>query len=228
MDYLVLDTETTGLNSGRYHTTLPCSITDNGDEVIQIGGLILNGKLEPVRGFCHYADALLPESGEQALNVHGISLREIRKSLPNVFIEEVVAQNLPQLYSSDVTVIGYNCAFDIRMLMQGLRNFSESFRAFQFTSTALPSKGRWAVDVMKYMPRRRKLVSYSEQLTPARERFYREYGDSLVIDSNCQHLLHESFNHAHNALYDVIETYLLFTEEVLGKRLFREGGTSGR
>lgn len=227
MRYMVVDTETTGLEGCRYHTSLPCTITDNGDEILQIGGLFLDETFNPIKGFCFYCDILRAGVPEAAYNVNGISIREIRKDLPNIFIEEVVHTELPELFEDDLLFIGYNTDFDIKMLRQGLRNSPAEFRLFQPTTSFIPRSGRWALDVMKYMPKRRKLVSYSEQLSTVRERFYETVGPHLQIAFNSERLLKESFTGPHNALYDVVETYLLFKEEVLDKRIFR-GDRFGR
>lgn len=227
MKYMVVDTETTGLEGCRYHTSLPCAVMDNGDEILQIGGLFLDEAFNPIRGFCFYCDILRAGVPEAAFNVHGISIREIRKDLPNIFIEEVVHTELPELFEDDLLFIGYNTDFDIKMLRQGLRNSPAEFGVFQPTASSIPRKGRWTLDVMKYMPKRRKLASYSEQLKIPRERFYETFSQSLPIAFNSERLVQESFTGPHNALYDVVETYLLFKEEVLDKRIFR-GDRFGR
>lgn len=216
---IVLDTETTGLSRRYASLSTPCSLKENGDEVVQIGGLVLNEKFEPCRAFCHYCDCLLPDLSPGAAAVNAIKMEEIRKYIPGIFLEEVCAKLIPELFSNDLLIIGYSVDFDLRMVAQSLRNFCFGFEEFSKVGVKLPSSGKSYLDVMGYLPRRAKLVSHYEALTPFREEFYQRYAGNLSLETNIPELLENSWAKAHNSLFDAIETYLLFLSKNLDKTL---------
>lgn len=220
MKYIVFDTETTGLDKPRAPRNSPCSITDNGDEIIQIGGLMLDEHLEPVKAFCHYCDCLRSESSANAFRAHCIRLEDIRMRLPCIFFEEVLLDHLPEFLESDVTFVGYNSDFDVGMVTQSLRSTGLDFGPCKPIVSRLMKRGRYTLDALAFLPQKVKLVSLHGQLTPAREQFYRDFQGKLPVESNAMDLFRESWNHAHNALFDSIETYLLLKTEVIGKKLF--------
>lgn len=220
MKYLVVDTETTGLNRRRAKLTEPDTLYENGDEVIQIGGIVLNEDLTPSRLFCHYCDCLLPESCKQAFEKHEIRMEDVRKYLSGVFFEEVAIKWIPELFADDAIYIGYNVDFDMRMIAQSSRNFCCDFESVGKVTTRMPRTGRWCLDVMQYLPKRAKLVSFYNQLTDARDEFYRQYAGKLPLETNIPELLEPTWQSAHNALFDSIETYLLFMSQVWNKKLF--------
>lgn len=221
MNYIVIDTETTGLARPRVAFNAPCAITDNGSEVIQIGGLYLDEQLKPAKAFCYYCDCMSPESSAQAFATHQIAMSAIRERLAGVFLEEVVEKHLPELLSDDVTFMGYNSDFDMYMIRNSMRSHARQFAPWQKVTSRLRSSGRWAVDAMAYLPKRVKLSSFYQELTPARERFHSIYGGSLPLETNYPELLLGQMKTAHNSLYDAIETYLLLQSKVFGKSLFR-------
>ena len=221
MHFVVLDTETTGLNRKYSALNEPCSLRDNGDEVIQIGGLLLDERLRPYKAFCHYCDCLMASVPEEASRVHGINIQDVRRYIPGTFLEEVVAEWVPELLSDDVVVIGYNSDFDMQMVAQSMRNFCFDFGKFKKVMTKLPTTGQWSLDVMGYLPKRVKLVSLYDECTEARCDFYQEFRGRLPLESNVPEMLEATWAHAHNSLFDAIETYLVFKTKVLGKKLFR-------
>lgn len=221
MHYVVLDTETTGL--GRKYSVLnePCSLRDNGDEVIQIGGLLLDETLKPYKAFCHYCDCLMASMPEEVSRIHGIDIQEVRKYIPGTFLEEVVAVWVPEILASDVVIVGYNTDFDMQMVAQSMRNFCFDFGKFEKVMSRLPARGQWTLDVMGYLPKRVKLVSHYDDCTEARKEFYRTNCKKLPLESNVPEMLEATWAHAHNSLFDAIETYLVFKTKVLGKKLFK-------
>lgn len=219
MTYLVADTETTGLVR-KADLNSACSLYDNGDEIVQIGGLLLNADMVPVRAFCHYCDCLLPESVSQAYNKHGIRMSSVRQYVPNIFFEEVALKLIPELFSDNLIVIGYNTDFDVKMIAQSLRNFSADFDNLRKVTARVPKSGRWQLDVMKYLPTKAKLVSYYSRLSHARDSFFNKYAGNLVLETNAPELLERTWQSAHNSLFDAIETYLLFITEVWNKKIF--------
>lgn len=220
MDYIVFDGETTGLARIQGAINNPQSLKGNGDEIIQIGGIILDESFTPKRMFCHYCDCLLPGIDTEASAINRIDMSMVRQQVPNVFIEEVVETLVPELCSDNVTLIGYNIDFDINMMAQSLRDAVIKWKPLNKVSTRIPRQGRNAIDVMKYLPKRVKLVSFYDALTEPRNTFYRLYADKLTIETNCVEMLEETWSSAHNSLFDSIETYLLFMDQILGKKLF--------
>lgn len=216
---VVFDTETTGLTRRYASLSTPCSLKENGDEVVQIGGLVLDEKFEPYRAFCHYCDCLLPEVSSGAAAVNNISMMEVRKYVSGMFLEEVCAKLIPELFSENVLFIGYSVEFDLRMVAQSLRNFCFGFEDLKKVSVKIPTSGRSYLDVMEYLPRRAKLTSHSEALTPYRNEFYHRYAGKLTFETNAPELLEGSWASAHNSLFDSIETYLLFRSKNLDKTL---------
>lgn len=220
MNYIVFDTETTGLNRRRAKLNEPGTLFENGDEVIQIGGVILDNSLNPKKLFCHYCDVLQAESHEGAREVHGILLDDIRATLPNVYLEDVLLRWVPEFFSDDVVFIGYNSGFDIQMVAQTLRNFCFDFEGIQKVTTRMPQSGRWQLDTMAYLPKRVKLTSLYSQLTDARNAFYAAYANRIPLETNNPEMLEPTWRGAHNSLFDAIETYLLFKDRIWQKKLF--------
>lgn len=219
MMYLCFDTEATGLVRRRGTLHEACSVAESGDEVIQIGGIVFDEFLVVHRAFCHYCDALVPESKPEARAVHGICLDDIRKVLPGIFLEEVIWKLIPEFFLEDVTYTGYNVDFDMQMVAQGLRNFSFPFEKCTPVMGRLYTSGRHTFDVMKYLPRKSKLIQFSRELTPSRKRFFKEYAGKLPFETNAPDLFIASWEHNHNALYDAIETFLLLKEKIWGQKI---------
>lgn len=225
MKYLVVDTETTGLSACTVSSTQPTGVGTIGSEVLQIGGLVLNDNAEVESAFCHYCDCLAPHSSLKAFNVHGISIEKVRKYIPNIFLGEVLTDWVPEIFYHDVVLIGYNVNFDIRMIVQSLRNFPTSFVECSHVVTKIPKVGRHYIDVMEFQSHRNKLVQYHSRLNGAREKFFKDHVGTLPLYTNVPELLEGTWEKAHNALFDSIETYLLFMETVWNKKVFRSGIT---
>lgn len=219
MKLVVLDTETTGLSRAVAPHGTPCAISGIGSEVIQIGGLVLDHKANPVRAFCHYCDCMAPEMSEDARKVNKLSLARIREFVPNVFPEDVLLTRVPELLADDVVVIGHNISFDLQMLSQSTRNCFPSFSGWPRVMCRVPSKGRALLDTMSYFSHRRKLSSFYDEVTPLRKVFYARYGETLPFDTNCPDLFYGDKVDHHNALFDSIETYLVFQYHIWGKKV---------
>ena len=217
---LVYDVEATGLRVKYTGLSEPCSITDGGDEILQIGGLVLDEKMDPVRAFCHFCDTVTASSSAEAYATHEIKLEEIRDRLCNVFVEEVITTRCPEMLADDTVFIGYNTDYDLRMTATGLRNIPGLFKQPAQVTTRINRKGRQYVDLMKYYPERRKLVQRVASLQDRRDAFFSQYGHKLPFETNYPELFLEQWGRSHNALWDVIDTYLLFKEEVWRKKLF--------
>ena len=219
MRYIIYDTETTGVSKMYHKLHLPCSLKEQGSEVVQIGGLICDDTLTPIKAFCHYCDCLAADIPEDVKRVTGISMFEIRQYVPNIFLEDVLTSNLPEFFENDVIFCGYNEPFDMAMVSQSIRGLYPTFSTNGKIMFKIPNSGRWELDVLQYLPKRVKLVSFKKELTPVREEFHRQYAKSLDVFTNAPELFKEGWAHEHNALYDAIETYLLLKYKLLGKKI---------
>ena len=126
MKFIFLDTETTGLEKDKVISKNNSNgIREQlvkGDEVIQIGGLITDNNLNPIRLFCHHCDTTVCSMSKQAMNVHGISMEFLREHVKDIYLEEVIENEIKELYEDDILSIGYNPYFDITMIKQTLRD----------------------------------------------------------------------------------------------------------
>lgn len=219
MRYIVCDVECTGLTRLSGDIYQPLSVSKSGSEVIQIGGLILDERFNPTKGFRHYCDCMVAHSDARAYAVHQIDLREVRRLVGGIFLEEVLCCWIPEFYDENVTFIGYNTMFDMQMVRQSTREFPVEFIMPKRVLSKFPQQGRHFVDVMDFVPgTRRKLVSFRGYLEPLFQEFQQKYASRLRIESNYSSQLTDNFS-AHDALYDSIMTYLLFHDLVLGKRI---------
>lgn len=221
--FIIFDTETTGLaKQPPSELYVPASITNRGSEICQIGGIILDDRMVPLKLFCHYCDIVPAESSKGALETHGIHMFQVRKYLLGQYLPEVLMSYLPQFFAEDVIFVGYNVEFDLTMVAQSLANSPISFRWNPLKTTLVPKKGRHSIDVAGYMrigSRYRKLSSFEEELKPLREAFLNKYIDSLYVETNCIDLLQGSWNQAHNAFFDALSTYILWGERLWKKKL---------
>ncbi|WP_394862397.1 3'-5' exonuclease [Paraclostridium bifermentans] len=101
MKYFVFDTETTGLYAN--------------DEVIQFSGLLFdeNKELLDVVNFYCNSSKLIPKEVEA---VHGLSNKVLNELSGGLFFEDKIMR-YPWLYNpKGIVFIGYNVAFDIKMV----------------------------------------------------------------------------------------------------------------
>lgn len=221
--FTFFDTETTGLskvNTGVL--TTPTAITGRGSEVIQIGGLFTDEKMNPLRLFCYYCDAVAAASHHNAYIAHNIDLREVRSQIPSVFLPEVMTTYLPEFFVDDNIFVGYNVDFDITMVQQSLANSPLKFSVSRLQGNIIPRHGRHSVDVAEYVKLSntyRKLTSFREELTPLREEFMSTYGGALQVDTNCHDMLARTWNRAHNSFFDSLETFLLWRSRIWKKKV---------
>lgn len=226
--YMVLDTETTGLRTISDAEALksPSSIFSHGDEVCQIGGIFLTQQMQPFRFFCYYCDVVRADSSPGALATHGIAMCDVRKYIAGQYLPEIVQKYLPELLAPNVGFIGYNTEFDMCSIRQTLANSVGDFTWSPLKTPVIPKRGRVSIDVVPYVMAnnggkayRRRLSSFDAELAKSRENFLIAYGNSIPVEHNCPELLSEAMINAHNALYDAINTYLLWVERVWRKKL---------
>lgn len=220
--FIVLDTETTGLERSGVPLEEPSTLKVRGSEVCEIGGIILDQEMIPQQFFCYYCDVVAPECDEGAKNVTGLSMQELRKYVRGVFLPEILVSNLPEFFYDSAVFIGYNVEFDMEMIKQTLFNSPITFTWSSNKSSILPRKGRISVDVMEYVRcagHRRKLKSFEDELEVSRNRFLDKWTDKLSVQTNCPELLSEQWNRGHNSFYDALNTYLLWGDRVWKKKL---------
>lgn len=216
MNFLFLDTETTGLERG--------SEVTRGDEVIQIGGVLTDENLIPLRVFDYLCDTTKISMSPQAQRVHGLSMQYIRSQVRDIYLEEVINQYLPELYTSkDLITVGHNIRFDIDMIWQTLRDCSKKpLFGSEVQPPLLPKQGRYYIDTVPYFMRktpngafRQKLSTLSKKYTTEFEQFL-DNTPSGIYSTNYERVGRPNL---HNALVDSIYCYIIFKEQVWKTRL---------
>lgn len=221
--FIVFDTEGTGLNRqalGKLNE--PAAVTSRGSEVCQIGGIILNERMMPLKMFCHYCDTVVADSPTAAYNVHGISQRDVRRYLIGQFLPEIMTQYLPEFFYSNVVFIGYNSEFDMTLVAQSLANSPIDWKWKPLHASIIPKRGRVSVDVAEYVKQGsayRKLSSFENELTTQRLQFLSYYERRVQIETNCIELLQGTWERAHNSFFDAVNTYLLWGDRIWKKKL---------
>lgn len=220
--FISFDTETTGLRKCTSpDLNTPAAITARGDEMIQIGGLILNNDMKPTKLFCHYCDTVLADSSEGALNVHGISQRNIRDYLLCKYPAEVMHEYLPEFFYDDVIFLGYNVEYDMSMVAQSLANSPGTFEWKKARGSIVPKHGRYSINVADFVMndgKYQKLSTFVDWLEPYREQFFNRYSH-LKLQTNCIELLSGEWEKAHNSFFDALNTYLIWGEKVWKKKV---------
>lgn len=107
MNFLVFDTETTGLGAH--------------DEVIQFAGFLLNENLAPIKLYNFYCDTQ-QEISEGAYKVHQISKAKLKELSGGYTFEDNFYKLLDYIRELDVCWVAYNCPFDRRLINQTLKN----------------------------------------------------------------------------------------------------------
>lgn len=224
--FLVYDTESTGLKFAETDLSVPASLRHRGDEVCQIGGLLLDERMEPTKLFCHYCDTVKVDCDPTAQKVNGIYMEEVRKYVRCQYLPQVLQERVPEFFADDIIFIGYNVEFDQRMVGQTLSNSDVSFTWSPFKGSIIPKTGRWSVDVSDFFKRvasgnrsyRQHLSSFVQELEGPREEFFQCYG-AMEVETNCLELLAPSWKQAHNSFFDALNTFLLWRDRIWRKKL---------
>lgn len=227
--FIVYDTETTGLKKAEGDITLPSGLRSRGDEVCQIGGIVLDERMEPQRLFCHYCDTVKIDCDRAAQQVNGIYMDEVRKYVRCQYLPNVLHDRVPEFFWSDTIFVGYNIDFDQTMVQQTLANTGIPFEWSPLIGSIVPKHGRWAIDVSEYFKQTgnvargkgsyyRRLSTFDKELEPSRQEFYTRYG-AMEVETNCMELFAPSWQQAHNSFYDALNTFLLWRDRVWRKKL---------
>lgn len=221
--FIVFDTETTGLQrQPRSSLHTPASITSRGDEVCQIGGIILDSNMRPQKFFCHYLDTVAADSPQSVAAVHGIYQRDVRRYVAGQFLPEVMTKYLGEMLFDDVIFIGYNVEFDMDLVAQTLANSPISWTWKPVKGSIVPKRGRHSVDVSEFLKvgsSYKKLSSFEKELFTLRTQFLSFYENRLGVDTNCIQLLEKTWDKAHNAFFDSVNTFLLWGDRIWKKKL---------
>lgn len=225
MKFIFLDTETTGMRKDEILTRDTAAgkreYLQKGDEVIQIGGLITDANLNPIRLFCHHCDTTVSGMEKKALEVHGISMEFLRSYVKDIFLEEVIENELPELYEDDIVTIGYNIDnFDIVMIKQTLRDSEhQPYFGVPVINSIIPSNGKYTLDLVPFFIKNfngRYVRQRLEVLAKKRKNEYYQFLESyskLPLSTNIP--LEKAFPNgigSHNSMYDSIICYLLMKE----------------
>lgn len=222
--FAIIDTETTGLDKlSDKNLNIPASIYSRGDEVCQIGGLICDSSMKVEKAFCYYCDTVKADSSAGALNVHGISMQQVRQYVAGEFLPVVLYKYISELLWDNTVFIGYVAGYDMTLIRQTLANSALRFDWKVLTEPVLPKTGRYMIDVGNYFKiknRYRKLASFEDSLRESRDNFLNTEGDRLDLLTNCQQLISPLIMNNHNSFYDALNTYLLWSERVWKKKVF--------
>lgn len=226
--FIVFDTESTGLKRTTVDLSIPSGMRARGDEVCQIGGLILDERMEPQRLFCHYCDTIAVESDAKAFEVHGISMKEVRQHVRCQYLTNVLYDHVPEFFWNDIMFVGYNVEFDMEMVAQTLSNSDVEFKWTPLKGNIVPKTGRYSIDVAEFYRQNstrnkgstfyRRLSSFEKELEQPREEFFVRYG-YLEMQTNCMEMLAPTWDKAHNAFFDALNTYLLWRDRIWRKKL---------
>lgn len=208
MNYFIFDTETTGIGAGAVLDKKSFSV---GDEVIQFAGLLLDEslRLKKVISFhCYTAVPIHPEA--QAVN-HLDHQKLMKYSGGRTF--EDFFLNQPDLHSKDLTWIGYNVKFDIRVVNNTLKQNGLAEYDFGTCVKTLRSgvEGRHYFDLLELFAMKNsgikiKLVQAARSLSYTEQQINTMYGKLLQLTNSKSDLTF------HDALYDSLVTWLLLVQ----------------
>lgn len=200
MNYIIFDTETTGLKSN--------------DEVIQFSAIVCNSAFRVIgaENFFSYSIVSI-DPGAQA--VHGISREKLYVLSGGKGFEEQFYKFTKKYVTDDTVWIGYNISFDKRLINQTLQNGGEPpFEFGQETKrlgVASVAPGRWYFDAMKPIsaamrsPRSLKLADAGKALA----KYYKPGQVEAMFDTLCKKIGVNTDAQFHSALYDSFVTFLL-------------------
>ena len=209
---IFFDCETTGL--------VRSNVLGVGDQVAQIGGMICDDNFIPLRVFMYFCDNLKAEVCEEAQKVNGLSMEEIRKYIPDVFLSQVLKEKLPEFFEDDVRFFGYNTNFDMSMVDATIYDSGVNVDWGKAVVNVLPTKGHSNVDVAQYC---RVGSSYKklEKIINVNSEIFREFYagiSDIDFDCNVPELIKDLGMHC--SYIDSICTYLVWMRDVWKTRVF--------
>lgn len=204
MNYFIYDTETTGLGAK--------------DEVIQFSGFLLNEewKLKSVVNFYSYTQVAITEGAARVNQMNHGKLWELSDGKT---FEEQIFDHSWLFEEEDVVFIGYNVAFDNRLVNQTLkRNGFPEIDFGKSTCSLKVNRGRYHFDLMQAMAsifnqgKRMKLTKAVELLTRAQQqRMDQIYDNVFKTYGKSEKLTGEILSKFHNSLYDSFVCWFLIS-----------------
>lgn len=199
MNYLIFDTETTGLTSR--------------DEVIEFAGFLVDEHLKLKTLYLCYCDTLVSYN-PQAVKVTGLDRKTIHQLSEGRFFEDYFLQYSGLWEQKDLTWVGYNVSFDIEKIKMTLQNNGYSYPDFGRKAVALENDhGRYNFDLMqaianfKNRGRRMKLQQAVSQFCSKSEDQLKKEFDNIMRYANV-----DIAGNYHDAVYDAFVTYCLFKD----------------
>lgn len=215
MNNIFFDTETTGLRKKTSSSKL-----FSYDEVAQIGGLICDADFTPIRAFCYNCDILLPDIPAEASHTNHLSMSVVRETSSDIFLEQVLADYLPEFFEEDVTFFGYNTNFDISMVNQTILDSPIKVDWGTFNqSSILQASGHSYIDICERVRQpkyRYKLSSLMNTESPQFKDFISKYQSSVKLYGN----LDGGKIGMHNSYVDSICSYLVWMDRLWQKKVF--------
>lgn len=193
MQYIVFDTETTGLTSS--------------DEVVQFAGLLLNEKLDLVNIINFYCQTQVDISPEVTKITH-LDGETVHRLSKGKFFEDYYF-SIPVFKCTSLVWIGYNVSFDCRMINNTLANNGLPLHNFGNRIVRLDkTEGVYNFDVMQVVAAenngiKKKLSEAARELPHSQEDLELMFQKLLKLTDSPSEI------HYHNALYDAMVTWLV-------------------
>ena len=198
MDCIVLDVETTGVY--------------NNSDVIQVAGLmLLEDGLSMFNRYCNTDQKISQGSYE----VHGLSKKNLASLSGGKYFEDV-AQELKDVFSRDLYVIGHGVNFDIRMMNNNLskHGFPELNVAKKYCTMKKANQELKKVGVRGNVSLEKMLDYVLSSNGMELEEFNR-----IALEHIHELTGEEIIGGQHDAAYDVYATYICFAYLELGEFL---------
>ena len=216
MKFLFLDTETTGLQKDTEKFL--------GDEVIQIGGILTDENLVPLKVFDYLCDTTKVSINKTAEKLHGITIQFLRELVRDIYLEEVIRTKLPDVFTEhNLITVGHNVMFDIEMIRQTVRDCKEKpYFGTEVTPPMIPRTGRYYIDTVPYFMRKTPKGAFRQKLSTIAIKYkdsFEQFLDNTpadIFDTNYNRTHHVAM---HNALIDSIYCYVIFKDSLWKTKL---------
>lgn len=197
MQYIVFDTETTGLSAA--------------DEVVQFAGLLLNEKLDLAKIINFYCQTQVPVNPE-VTKITCLDGELLHKLSKGKFFEDYY-YSIPVFKCTSLTWIGYNVGFDCRMINNTLVNNGLPVHNFGSKTISLgKGEGIYNLDVMQLVAAenngiRKKLIEAAKELPHSQDELEQMFQKLLKLTESPPEV------RFHNALYDAMVTWLILASK---------------
>lgn len=212
MKFIVIDTETTGIN--RPSTLDGRPYTPKG-EVIQVAALVCDEHLEVEKLISFYCMPTEPIADEARDKAHGIHNSEIKELSSGKFLEDYLYDTYRDIFlpNEDIIFVGHNIPFDIRAINNSLLAYSCDELNFGSPIKSISSRrrGNGYIDTMRLgkevynyhkFPKLSELVSLTK-VNSVINQVYKVIKDSYLDEKS---FIREGVSY-HDAAYDVCATW---------------------